>query len=372
MVTEPAIPTGGRGSRFPGVVSGFVLKLARQSAGFTQERFAESAGVDASTVQAWESGRRPLSAMQAGDFLLLRNSLTRAGAPPSIGRHLHEAVEADLVLSSGITAGGHWSEREPHPLAAVVHRRSLTNMITWPVTGQAPAALLAFTSKVPRRGPVANGPSLSAEERTRFFDHLLAVAEQANGPENLLLRRQAVYLLGFDHRTATADWLRAEWQRAFRKKVTDGDVSGLLGTRSASVALASAGDGDRLHDFVAGISGEQAEIANLNYWAYWIGELVDDQVDDAFMMRTDSRSWGGVQLMRHLIERLDVTAPQLRLNLHTLHSLVALRPSLLTEWPQLHHPLMSGLEKIASADSISRSARDQIAGLRYAVRIAGR
>lgn len=43
--------TGSQSSRTSGVISGFVLKLARQSAGSTQERFAEALGVDVTTVQ---------------------------------------------------------------------------------------------------------------------------------------------------------------------------------------------------------------------------------------------------------------------------------------------------------------------------------
>jgi DNA-binding transcriptional regulator YiaG len=60
--------TDGQGSRSTGIVSGFVLKLARQSASLTQEQLAEALTVGVSTIQRWESGRRPLAAMNAGDF----------------------------------------------------------------------------------------------------------------------------------------------------------------------------------------------------------------------------------------------------------------------------------------------------------------
>jgi len=69
MRSGPATLTGGQGSRAIGVVSGFVLKLARQSAALTQEKLAEVLTVDVTTVQGWESGRRPLAAMNAGHFL---------------------------------------------------------------------------------------------------------------------------------------------------------------------------------------------------------------------------------------------------------------------------------------------------------------
>ncbi|WP_425426374.1 helix-turn-helix domain-containing protein [Actinokineospora terrae] len=122
-------------------MSGYVLKLARQAAGLTQERFADLLAVDVSTVQGWESGRRPLAAMNTGDFIRLWTRLPRLGAPASTGRYLRAAVEADLVLSTGITAGSAWVDSDVHPLAASVHRKTLTNLITWPFTGQLPSEL---------------------------------------------------------------------------------------------------------------------------------------------------------------------------------------------------------------------------------------
>lgn len=99
--------TDSQGSRAIGIVSGFVLKLARESSGLTQERLAEELGAAVSTVQGWESGRRPLSAINVGELLLLCARLTRIGAPASTARHLLEAIEADQVLSIGIAAGPH-------------------------------------------------------------------------------------------------------------------------------------------------------------------------------------------------------------------------------------------------------------------------
>jgi hypothetical protein len=63
--------------------------------------------------------------------------------------------------------------------------------------------------------------------------------------------------------------------RAGRNRPADRDIAGLLEARSASVALALAGDSTRLYDFVDHMTDRSAEVANLNYWAYWIGELSD-------------------------------------------------------------------------------------------------
>jgi transcriptional regulator with XRE-family HTH domain len=62
--------TGSRGSE--GRISGYVLKVIRESLGHTQERLAERLGVSAATIQGWESGRRPLMAMSVGNLMALR------------------------------------------------------------------------------------------------------------------------------------------------------------------------------------------------------------------------------------------------------------------------------------------------------------
>jgi transcriptional regulator with XRE-family HTH domain len=364
--------TGGQGWRMTGVVSGFVLKLARQSSALTQERLAEVLSVDVSTVQGWESGRRPLAAMQAGEFLRLSGRLSRLGAPASTGRHLREAIEADQVLSAGITAGAGSIDAATHPLAVSVHRRTITNLITWPIIEEMPQHLQMFTSTLRRRGPAPSCPVLTAEQRTRFFDHLLTVAERSRGADEALLRRQAVYLLGFDQRPHAIEWLRAEWNRAGRRPVLAGDVTGLLEARSAGVALAASGDVGRLHDFVEHTTDDRDEIANLNYWAHWIGELHDEQTNDAFMLNDDTRSWTGVRLLQHLMNRLQPDAAHLPLNLHTLHALIASRPSLLNGRQNFQATLSGVLDRLASVDDLPRTLREQVAGVQYALRLADR
>ncbi|MER7277522.1 helix-turn-helix transcriptional regulator [Dactylosporangium sp. NPDC000244] len=207
-----------------------MLKLARQSAALTQERLAEAVGVDVTTLQGWESGRRPLAAVSAGEFLRLCGRLSRLGAPASTGRNLREAIEADQVLSTGIVAAGAWVEPDSHPLAVSVHRWTVTNLILWPILGKMPQHLRDFVLQTPRRGPTPLRPMLGGEERVRFFDHLFTVATRAGGGDEALLRRQAVYLLGFDGRPATVEWLRAEWNRAGRNRWKHEDITGLLDT----------------------------------------------------------------------------------------------------------------------------------------------
>lgn len=118
--------------------------------------------------------------------------------------------------------------------------------------------------------------------------------------------------------------------------------------------------------------GTAAEVANLNYWAYWIGESADDQVGDEFMAYDDPNQWVGAHLLHHLTNRLEPASRHLPLNLHTVHALVASRPMLLTGWPAARAALAEALERIASSDALTRTGRDQVAGLRYALRIANR
>lgn len=212
---------------------------------------------------------------------------------------------------------------------------------------------------------------MHADERTRFFDHLMHVSERAGHAGEPLLRRQAIYLLGFDRRADVVDWLRDEWHRVGRRTIPEGDITGLLEARSASVALASAGERGHIQDFVGRMSGRD-ELVNLNYWAYWIGELGDLRTDDGFMREADTRAWSGDALLTHLANRLDPDAPHLPLNLHTLHALVAARQALLDARPRRRASLAKSLDRLASGDSLSRTGRDQVADLRYALRISGR
>ncbi|WP_344430351.1 helix-turn-helix transcriptional regulator [Amycolatopsis minnesotensis] len=348
-----------------------MLKLARQAAGATQESFAASLGVDATTVQSWESGRRPLTAVRTTDLLRLRMQLARAGAPADTARYLFDALDADMVLSAAIEGGDVWQREELHPLSATVHRRTLMNLVTWPVTGQLPVQLAGLAPKRPHRGPTPVSPYLSDEEQTRLFDHLFTVSLRATQPSESLLRRQAIYLLSFDRRRDTSAWLRGEWSRATRGRSSD-DLSGLLGVRSAAVTRASIGDTDTLHDFVASLDSERAATANLNYWAHWLGELPSEQASDDFMVTVDPRSWAGLHLAAHLTGRLDPASPHLVLNLHSLHALIALRPGLLTDWPLLRTRLAAAVERLHGYDSLGKPMHDELAGLAYAVRLANR
>ncbi|WP_250562449.1 helix-turn-helix domain-containing protein [Sphaerisporangium fuscum] len=80
-----------------GRISGYVLKIIRESIGLTQERFAEQLAVDITTVQGWESGRRPLMAVSINNYLSLRSSLLHLGAQYRLGHVQGSGVRAVIA-----------------------------------------------------------------------------------------------------------------------------------------------------------------------------------------------------------------------------------------------------------------------------------
>ena len=210
----------------------------------------------------------------------LSRRLSRLGAPASTGRHLREAIEADQVLSIGITAGTAGSTPTAIRSPPGCTGARLTNLITWPINGEPPQHLHVFTTTSARGPPPRTHPTARccrSRSVSRFLDHLLTVAERADRARTrpcCAVRRCICWASTIARTWST--WLRAEWNRAGRRPVGAGDVTGLLEARSAWVALAAAGDGTaarlrRAH------RPTSAEAANLNYWAHWIGELDDEQ-----------------------------------------------------------------------------------------------
>jgi hypothetical protein len=114
-------------------------------------------------------------------------------------------------------AGATWVDADTHPLAASVHRWTVTNLIMWPITRKIPQHLHGYTSKVSRRGPAPTYPSLGADERTRFFDHLLTGAERGTHADEALLRRQpSIY---------SASTVGRRWSTGFGPSGTAPDVA---------------------------------------------------------------------------------------------------------------------------------------------------
>lgn len=375
MVSNRRTLRGSQGSaRRLGPVSGFLLKLLRESVGLTQVRLAEHLEVDVATVQGWESARRSLAALRVADLLWLRSRLLQCGVQPAALADLEDAIAADLLINESVQAGVRPIDADKHPLGAAVHQRKLTNLITWPFTGVLPPPLRELPERVQaRRGPVPDRPTLTEDERTRFFDHLLVTADANRHESAALPRRQATYLLGFDARASTVDWLHAEQLRALRDARSTNHVPSWVAVRSSAVALACFGNRDPLRAFLQKTMGtERLEQANLNYWAHWVGEIGSAQVDDSFMCRIDPQAWTGVRLLGHLLERLHPGTGQVELNLHTLWGLLLTHPNLLVNQPALRPVAAIKIESLAEDRDLSAQARRELSDVAYAVRLACR
>jgi transcriptional regulator with XRE-family HTH domain len=205
-----------------GLITGYLLKLIRESAGLTQETLAEHLGVDTNTVQGWESGRRSLTGTRVATLVQVRHRLRQLGADPRLLSALDDAAEADYVLAYALGTEPDKSQPAAHPLACWVPKSSFAYLLAWPFTGQRPIAL-EHQALRSRRGPVAQAPALTADERMRFFQHLRLTAERSHADRELdetrgtLLRRNVYYSLSWNQSNETTAWLRELEQREARR-----------------------------------------------------------------------------------------------------------------------------------------------------------
>ncbi|MFD9375854.1 helix-turn-helix domain-containing protein [Streptomyces sp. NPDC059999] len=358
--------TGSRGGghRSRGMVSGHVFRVIREELHHTQETLAEAFHVSTDTIAGWESGRRPLTSLAVGQMLVRRRRLMRMGVSPALLLVLEKALEADVLLSCALVDEGRTSDS---PLGAWVMQRDLVEVLTWPLNGVTPEAMRSLRAPArPRRGPAATRPELSTDDRRRFFRRMRQTAEEARRDE-FLLRRQALYLAGYDDAPDAADWL-ARQQRAERP----GDwLTQWLTARSVAAVTARQGDRDRMRHFISTTLDENdaGESANLNYWAYWIGESAHVQLSDDFIAATDA-GWHGHRLLMHLVTGLAPDRGFFDLNVHTLWALLAARPGLLRTAPAPRRTLRDLLPVLLDGTEPSSRARRELEGIRYAIRLA--
>ena len=365
--------TGSRGSE--GRISGYVLKVIRESLGQTQERLAERLGVSAATVQGWESGRRPLMAMPAGNLMALRAEFRVLGAAPALLDALTQGLEADLFVGEVLATPHDQARSGGHLLGGWVVTRPFTEMTAWPIGGAAPHAVAHSTRQALRHGPVPSGPAFGVDERRHIVTHLQTVAERADRrtAEGLLLARQVYYLLGFDSSPETTVWL-AQMYRTDRQAVrpVPGWSPSWPLARSTASALTRLGDPEPMRRFIADqLCDEAGECANLNYWAFWVGDFADQQTGDAFIGTTPLTAWHGNRLMRHLLDRLYGNIGFLELNIHTLWSLIRIRPEMITG-PPVAREMVAKVERLLDESLVSAAARRELDALRYAIAITRR
>ncbi|MFJ9183995.1 XRE family transcriptional regulator [Streptomyces anulatus] len=357
----------GRGRATAGTVAGFVLRVARESTSIrTQAGMAEAMAVDPATWQGWETGRRPLSHVKAGVLLDIRRRLLALGADPGVLHLLDPAMDADRVITSTIYP----EVGSRHPLATWVHTRDTAHMIAWALNGTVPPAL-ARRAASGRRGPVAKAPLLSAPDRSVFFAHLREAAESAlrAGEDGLLLHRQCLYLCSYDQGSEATSWMVHALHRNRDLISVRGWTPHWATARSTVAALVRLGDHQPLRDFIdRGLVGDDsAEIANLNYWAYWLGSIREAQSDDGFMRRVPA-NWEPVRLLGAFAVGLQQAPAYMDLYVHSLWALLTTNRWLPLADPVLADALATQTAQLLDHEGVSPRARRELSTVHYVLR----
>lgn len=364
----------GSGVGREGVISGQVLKVIRQSLGRSQEDLAELVGIDPNTVQSWESGRRGLAATKVATLGALCRQLHLLGADQTAVNSLMPAIEADFLLRFVIdTPPSEVRDLSAHPLAVSVLRRDVIDLLSWPFTHRAPDALPRPSRS---HGPSTTVPTVSCAEREAFFAHLRQIVERANrawpGTGDPQPHRQIYYLMQWDPRPVAQQWVQTmerHERRAWRPDA--GWTPRWVTARSAAITQARKGDPEPLREFIAtGLSDRgDCEDADLNYWAYWLGETTGAwRSDDA--MSGGLHRWAGHELLDRFTERLLPSEPLLDLYAHSTAALVIRRPHLLVD-RTVAVRLRDHAEKALDTPGLVAGTRRRLEDLRFAVRLSG-
>jgi DNA-binding transcriptional regulator YiaG len=366
--------TAGQGSHQQareGVVTGHLFKITRERTGLTQSELAAALEVDVTTIQGWESGRRPLTASSSIQFRAIRRHLLRCGADPALLVLFDIAMDADAVLAHALDERSASEDFRSHPLANWVFTRTSSHLIAWTLNGTTPAALPPAPAGTPRRrGPTPQAPLLAEPERRVFFDHLRRCAEIADraGEAGALLRRQALYLCSYDAAPETHAWLADMRSRSRGNPVAA--AWKWADARSLATSLTRYGELDELHRFIEqGMGSDAGETANLNYWAYWLGLDRLPRADDSFMNDRSPRLWDGGALLRSLIDRLNPELGCVDLNVHSVWALLAARPGLLATDDSLVHDLKDRVDPLLDSDRVSKQSRRELEAVHYGLKL---
>lgn len=261
--------TRGLSSSARGVVTGGVLKLARESVSKSQEELAADLGVDRATVQSWESGRRPFTSVSVRQALRVRHAFVTFGVEPPLLTMLDLAPEVDQLIEAVLDSN--LQDEGSHPLGWLVLTHQMAELIAWAVLGEMPVSLVGSKTSTGRRRSSKQCPQFENAVRQLFFDRLRRLAERTSGAQDryVLLHRQACFLAGFDPSGETANWLKGRSGEGVPAMRFSTWSPRWPDARSVAISYARQGDPEPLRDFVAHSHSDDAcEQAGLNYWAY--------------------------------------------------------------------------------------------------------
>jgi transcriptional regulator with XRE-family HTH domain len=354
-----------------GVITGYLFKLIRESIPRTQDELAVDLGVDKSTIQGWESGRRPLPSTRAGNLIAIRRRLLRLGASSALVQLMTTSMDADFILGTLLVEPIAAHNSEDHPLAGWVLNRDTTHMLAWAMSGILPGSVAAnIQTSSARRGPVAVAPLLGKPEQEHVFSSLRRAAELAQraGEDGALLRRQARYLCGYDRTPDAAAWLT---DAPRPRKTSTGWSPQWAEDRSLAASLARRGDPQQLLDFITRSLGDDGgEAANLNYWAHWVGIDTRPQSNDSFMAEQTS-NWDGAALLRNFTDRLSRAYEYTDLYVHSVWALLSARPGVLSADRQLALDLAVSVAELLDGEGISIQSRRELEAVHYGLRLSG-
>lgn len=336
-----------------GRIGGALLRVARTELGMSQQALAEQVDASVEAVRGWESGRRPLTAMSTFSLHKVVRRLQLMHAPTRTVHLLGRAVTADNLLAEAAAASA-----AEHPLATQVADRDLTELLAWPLSGSPPRAL----TNAP-----ATAPPMSPPEREMVASSLRRAADQARSPESgPLLRRQVYYLLaGHDD---SHGWMRQQKRAALMPSDLREWSPQWVAARSVAVSQAVLGDPGLLHRFIdEGLSSDDAQLAHLRYWSYWVGEIPTLWTSDADMTSPATVTWGGERLARSLIRNLNPACPYVDLAIHALWSLLQHRRELTTN-DTLRSEFVHHADVLCDSDDVlTGPSRSRIDQLRYLI-----
>jgi hypothetical protein len=168
----------------------------------------------------------------------------------------------------------------------------------------------------------------------------------------------------------TTAWLRELEQREARvPRRFDTWSPSWTAARSLVVARARQGDKEPLRYFIrTALSSDACQAANLNYWAYWIGETADTYSSDEFMAG-DLGPWPGMALLRRFADNLVAAEPLVDLYVHSLWALLERRGRLLDNDPQLARALVDRGETLLGEGELSGQSRRELEQVHYGLRL---